>query len=208
MFNEILKKFLNLQSLTEQEEYILIKEIKIVIHFALKAIHKQSLTEIYSQELFEEEILNETIIKLIDKREIILTKIESSQSLKSYIKFIVVNHLKDKIKKKTIKLSQMQDSEIEYESPSIKPIVKMEAIEFTQISNSNLTKKEKEAICLELLRTKQTGYAIEKAKSRAKNRLKNIAQEYEFSFDAVNFALNRLFLSEICKEFVSIKEGV
>ena len=137
MFNEILKKFLNLQSLTEQEEYILIKEIKIVIHFALKAIHKQSLTEIYSQELFEEEILNETIIKLIDKREIILTKIESSQSLKSYIKFIVVNHLKDKIKKKTIKLSQMQDSEIEYESPSIKPIVKMEAIEFTQISNSN-----------------------------------------------------------------------
>ncbi len=202
MFNDILKSFLELKKLQETDEIILIKEIKKTVYFAVQPLKGSRLFELYSKEHLENEILNDIFIKLIKKRNVILPKINNTNNIKSYIKFLAVNHIKDKLK--THFLDQKEMNYTTYSTTQ--PTLKTEAEEFIDFTKKQLSKKEKEALCLELLNTKPNKNiktAYEKAKSRAKQRLKNIAVTYKFSKDCVEYAVENLFLSEICKDFVN-----
>jgi len=69
-----------------------------------------------------------------------------------------------------------------------------------------LTKREKEALCLEL--SKPNGYnmdfSLQKAKTRAHKRIKELVLTEKFSIEVVEVSINLFFLSEICKEFVNL----
>jgi len=206
MFNEVLNKFLTKQQMSVSEEELLVKELKKIAKFAIRPLNSKKLKSILSSENVEEEILNGVVIKLIEKKKIVISKIDENRSMKSYISALVKNYIKDKLKKKLLELEEIENLEENAQSSSIKPIVMLEAKEFMEISKRSLTVKEKEAICLDIAEVKQIGYAVSKAKSRAKERLRNIAISNGFSFDAVDYAINMFFLSEICKKFVIINE--
>ncbi len=205
MFKESLIKFLTSKPLYKEEEAQFINEIKKIIYFSMKNLPYEKLTRIYSKESINEEILSETIIKIYNKRSIILGKIERIDSLKSYIKFLVVNHLKDNLKKAFIETEEIQ-KEPKSEEKELKAVVKMDAGELMKLLKKELTKTEKEALCFDFLKinnpSKSRG-SSSKAKSRAKKKIKEIVEENNFSKEIAEFALNNLFMSEICKNVVN-----
>lgn len=205
MFKESLIKFLTSKSLNTEEEMQFINEIKKIIYFSMKNLPYEKLSVIYSKESVSEEILSETIIKIYNKRSVILSKIEQIGSIKSYIKFLIINHLKDKLKKALIETEEIQ-KEPKSEEKELKAVVKMDAGKLMKLLKKELTKTEKEALCFDFLQTnnlsKSRG-ASSKAKSRAKKKIKEIVEENNFSKEIAEFALNNLFMSEICKKVVN-----
>jgi len=205
MFKESLIKFLTSKPLREKEEEQFINEIKKIIYYSMKSLPYERLIRIYSKESVNEEILSETIIKIYSKRGVILRKIEQIDSIKSYIKFLIINHLKDKLKKALIETEEIEN-EAKSEEKEFKAIVRMDALSLIKLLKKELTNSEKETLCFDFLKinnpSKSKG-ASSKAKSRAKKRIKEIVDKNNFSNEIVEFALNNLFMSEICKKVVN-----
>jgi len=196
MFKESLIKFLTSKPLCEKEEEQFINEIKKIIYYSMKSLPYERLIRIYSKESVNEEILSETVI---------LRKIEQIDSIKSYIKFLIINHLKDKLKKALIETEEIEN-EAKSEEKEFKAIVRMDALSLIKLLKKELTNSEKETLCFDFLKinnpSKSKG-ASSKAKSRAKKRIKEIVDKNNFSNEIVEFALNNLFMSEICKKVVN-----
>jgi DNA-directed RNA polymerase specialized sigma24 family protein len=207
MFNEILSKFLLNQKISSDEEKLLIKEIKIIVYFAVKSIGKQLLYQIYEKDFMCNEILNETFIKLMEKKELIIYQAASGSAIKSYIKFIVKNSLIDKLRKKKLNLKCLNDETTGSKTESKKELLSyFESIDFIDIAQNTLTYNEKEALCYELISKippNKSKNAFNKTKSRAKSRLRNLVKENDFPVDVIEFSIKKLFMSKICKDFVS-----
>ncbi len=205
-FKASLIKFLKRENLSKNEEELLVLEIKKIVFWASKNPDiSEGAKDIYSVEDLQEEILSETFCKLIEKRNIILSAIDKGANVKAYLKGLIIHSTVDKLRKKnlkTVELNQNLETEMKTEKDKL---LLIEAEEFAKISLNNLSKAEREALCLELLGkgSSKSKAAFEKAKSRARKRLKNFVLEYKFSSVVVEIAL-RVFMSELCKKFVNI----
>ena len=205
MFKDILKSFLNGQTLNEEEEKILLKTIKTQAIYAANSIGYNLFKKVYSE---MDEVTNETVILNINKKETILNATENEGKIEYYIKLMIKNHIIDKLRKKVIYNNELNNEYTQKDNPK-EEIVNIEAIEFSRICKRILTKTEKEALCFELLETKpenKTDTSFGKAKSRAHKRIKDLVIEKKFTSEVVEAAIKKFFLSEICSEFVISNE--
>ena len=205
MFKEILIDFLTSKPLSQEKEEELIKNIKIIIYFALKSLPYKKLTEIYSKESLNDEILSEVFIKLLGKRDLILQRIDKIDSVKSYIKFLVINYLKDKLKKAIIETEEISNLPNSCNN-ELQSIIEIDAKEFMDILKGKLTLSEKESLCSNFLKIKhfnKSKFAMDKAKSRAKEKFKKIVYENNVPAGVVEFIIDNLFVSEICENIVN-----
>ncbi len=205
MFRDILKRFLNGQILNEEEEKIFLKTVKTQATYAVNSIGYNLFRRVYSE---IDEITDEAVILIINKKDTILKANENGGKIEYYIKLMIKNHIIDKLRKKTIQSDELDDEYSQMVSPK-NQIANIEAIEFSRICNEILTKTEKEALCFELLEIKPENKAntsFGKAKSRAHKRIKDLVIEKKFTSEVVEAAIKKFFLSEICSEFVISNE--
>lgn len=206
MFKRALRQFLDGTPLSEEEEKIIIKTIKTQAWYAVNSIGYSTFKEIYSE---IDELTNEAIIAVINKRNYIIKVIDNDGNVESYIKFAIKNHIIDKLRKKTIDNCELKE---EHKNKIIErnETVNIEAEEFAKACKEALTKTEKEALCFELMESKppnKSQSSFEKAKSRAHKRIRELIIKEKYSIEVVDIAIKRFFLSEICKEFVNSNEG-
>jgi len=208
MFKKILKQFLLGEKLSEESEQILVLTIKKQVFFAINSVGFSAVKNIFSQERLEDEILNETIIRLIEKKKTIISKLENSPNIEVYIRLMVKNWLIDRLRNKTIKSYELNEKYLNRKDYK-KDFLKIEAMELAKTCDEVLTPAEKEALCYELSNIKppkKSKASFEKAKSRAHKRLRELMIKEKFSKEVVEVLLKNFFMSEICKEFVDIKK--
>ena len=205
MFKDVLKRFLYGQILNEEEEEIFLNTIKTQAIYAVNSIGYNLFRKVYSE---IDEITDETVMLIINKKETILKATENGGKIECYIKLMIKNHIIDRLRKKTMQMNELNDKCLQKPNPKDE-IAKIEAIEFAQICNEMLTKTEKEALCLELLEKKsqnKTVISFRKAKSRAHKKIRDLVRKEKFSSEVVEIAIKKFFLSEICSEFVNSNE--
>ncbi len=200
-----LKKLLNGESLSQKEESVALSKLKELVYYAIKDVGIDALKTIYSRESIEKEVLQEFVIKLIEKRNTLIQKIEEDTKIEAYLKLIIKNHLIDKLRKKRVKSQELKDEYLNIANTK-NELVSIEAKEFAIICRENLTKREKEALCLELSQPDwhNLDISLQKAKTRAHKRIKELVLAKKFSMEVVEYSINYFFMSEICKEFVNL----
>ena len=205
MFEEILKRYLSGNNLDYEEEKMLLENIKNQVLYAINSIGYNLFKKIYFE---TDELVNEAVILIIDKKNSILKVINNDGRIESYIKYMIKNHLIDQLRKGRIQSEELKDEHTQKPGPKDE-LISIEAEEFAKLCKEKLTKAEKEALCFELLEKKpqsKTTASFEKAKSRAHKRIREFIEKEKFPEETVNMAVKRFFMSEICPEFVNMYE--
>ncbi|WP_456402418.1 hypothetical protein [Persephonella sp.] len=248
----LLIKFLSkdYKSLTEEEIGILLTELKKIIHFALSDFLEKGkdglrspessnyLLEILMREyscwgneknkkdLLINEISHELIIKLYEKKHLILKIINQKENsyISGYIKRIVINNLlKDKVLKYKLENDEFFsmisiDSSRSEEKRSLTESIPdkkfnekdllmiSEAEELIKHIKNNLTTKEKKVLCLDEYNLEEcvsgdSKDSIYKGRERYKKKIKSILLENKFSEDVYRYIVEKeILMSEICKK--------
>ncbi|WP_025209731.1 RNA polymerase sigma factor [Hippea sp. KM1] len=205
MVEEILKRYLTGEALKPNEEEMLIKTIKTQAACAIRDLKDSPFADVMDID----DLVNETVMTIIKKRQTIIKAINNRARIEAYIKSIAKNHLIDQLRKKTLIKNRLKFENTQKPHPK-NELISIEAEEFAKLCKKELTKTEKEALCLELLQKgseNRTAASFEKAKSRAHKRIKEFIEKERFSIDIVDAAIKSFFLSEICSEFVNLYEG-
>ena len=200
-----LKKLLNGKPLSIKEEGATLSKLKELTYFAIKDIGVEVLKNIYSRESVEREVLQEFVIKLIEKKEILISKLEKDIKIEAYLKLIIKNYLIDKLRKKRLEDNELKEEHLNAAGAK-NELLSLEAEEFAVICKENLTEREREALCLELLKIDEykLDTSLQKARSRAHKRIKDLVLAEKFPIEVVEYSIKQFFMSEICKEFVNL----
>ena len=200
-----LKKLLNGESLSQTEESVALSKLKELVYYAIKDVGIDALKNIYPRESVEREVLQEFVVKLLEKKDKLIPKLEKDIRIEAYLKLMIKNYLIDRLRKKRVETQELKD---EYSNiANLKnELVYIEAKEFAIICREKLTKREKEALCLELSKPDwhNLDTSLQKAKTRAHKRVKELVSAEKFPIEVVEYSINHFFMSEICKEFVNL----
>ncbi len=206
-FVDAFKLFLKDEALSFEQETVLLKEIKRIIYFVIKGFGVGFLEKIYQEQVadIQSVVMQEVLINLYKMRDGLLLRFgDNGFGLKSYIKAVTRNVILNKIREKEIKIVGNEDA-YKIESVFSKIEIELEAREFVDVLRRGVTDNELYALCYYLLKRNRLDKGInslDKAVSRLKIKLKDLAIEHKFSFEAVSFALNDIIVSEICNKFV------
>ena len=206
-FFEILNCVLNGYDLSETQEYQLIVELKSILYYAAKIIGWSTLKNIYGNNI-EEESFSDMIELILSKKEALIDKFSKDENgMKSYIRTMLINKIRDKLRKKSIYIDDNCSEQLNYSEDKYRDCILFDEIEdFTALLEVSLTSREKEALCLENAGIKPSNWtksSFEKAKSRAKSRMKAVVDKEGFSLNAVEESLKRLDMSDMCKKIVN-----
>ncbi len=213
MFFLVLTKFLNSLSLSCKEEELLFTEIRKIVYFVVDSLGVSVLSDIYvgGRKNIEEEILQESLVLLHSKKDRILAFSEHDAGLKSYIKTAVKNYIIDNLRKKRLYIIDDKIDENMVEHNRSEELVKIEAYEFLNLLNKKLSEKEKNLLCLYIFGQRRKNLkrnTMDKAISRLKKRIKDIYLNSYYSQESVDFCINRLIASEMCKDFVIDRKDI
>ena len=213
-FTDILFKYLNGEQLNELENSFLMDQLKRIADYAYRTVSAYNFKPDFDA---HEEALNELFECVKAKKNVILARFgNNKKGIKSYIKTMLLNKLKDRIRKnqiesRTIDMFRRQELPLDniINQPK-KVLLYIDSCDLIDILDTVLTKSEKEAICAwldEKTVPSKSSYALDKARSRAKKRIKEIVIEKSFPEEVVEFALKYLFMSKICDRIVNKDEG-
>jgi len=203
--NDVLLKFLYQFNLNDEELKLVVAFAQRAAKASITAIGLSALRRLYSSEDLIEQMTNEAIECILEKREVLLEKLSDSNiKITDYMFFVIRNYFIDKVRKKTINVI---DEEItDYDKPyKHNPTITLEAEELNKIVQEKMSEAEKEALCFELrelMPANKSQAAFEKAKSRAKSRMRSIVKEYGFSVDVVFAFFDIYAQSELCEKIV------
>lgn len=184
---------------------------------ALKFFHNIFIKFVQLNPDDEIDLFHEYISKMYEKTFSEQITNKDKNSLIRYIYITIQNFLLDKLKEKDIKtISIYTEDNDNDEANLLEFLVKedrlvieivLEASKILEIFDNDLDEDEKRVLCQYLFKfdsdkkfIKLTRAAFDKRVERLKDKLTSLVKRYKFSFEAMEYYINDIYVSEICSK--------